>query len=221
MFRNLTLLRRSREVWKTGYLYDSCVLVLSFAAVSQIAAQWQCSARSYELPVSYLGEILSGVQHMDDSHLVMPLPPHKVLVWRMHLWVERRCKGVVLHWHSWAGQAVIRLPTPLHFTVGDFKWASILSWGGKAETIPLAWENIATGVCQERRETFWGRAATLMHVDFIKQSGLSLLFVSTGWEQRQIGLERAPHRDIQNTYRIGHFNGYTGSLFFDIITGID
>lgn len=27
-----------------------------------------------------LGEILSGVQLMDDSHLIMPLPPHKGLV---------------------------------------------------------------------------------------------------------------------------------------------
>lgn len=79
-FRNLMLLRRSREAWRTGYLYDSCVLVLSFAAVSQIAVQRQPSARSSELSIFYLGEILSGVQHMDYSHLIMPLPLHKALV---------------------------------------------------------------------------------------------------------------------------------------------
>lgn len=46
--------------------------------------------------------------------------------------------GGVLHWPSWTGQAMIHLPTPLYFTVGDFKWDFILSWGGKAGTIPSA-----------------------------------------------------------------------------------
>lgn len=214
MFRNLTLLR-SQEAWRTGYLYDSCVLVLSSAAVSQIAVQRQCSVRSYELPVFYLGEILSSARHMDDSHLIMPLPPRNILVWCTCMWVERRCNGAVLHWASQTGQAMIQLPT-----VGDFKWAFILSWGAKAGTIPLAQKNITTAVYQERERNILGRAATPTHVDFIKQSGLPLLFVSTGWEQRQIGLERAPHRDSQSTYRIGHFKGYTGSPFFDVIRGI-
>lgn len=84
------------------------------------------------------GEILSGVQHMDDSHLIMPLPPHKVLVWCTHMWMKRRCSAAVLRWPSWIGQAMIQLPTPLYFPVGGFKWAFILSWGGKAGTIPLA-----------------------------------------------------------------------------------
>lgn len=154
---------------------------------------------------------------MGDSHLIMPQPSHRVLVWCTPMWVERKCSEAVLHWPSWTGQAVIQLPTPLCFTVSDFKQAFILSWGGKAGAIPLAQENITTAVCQEEMNICGERAATPMHVDLIKQSGLSLLFVSTRWEQKQIGLEKASHRDIQRTQRTEHFNGCPGSPFFGII----
>lgn len=81
IFRNLTPLRRSQEAWRTGYLCGSCLLVLSCAAVPHIAVWWQRSARSYELPIFCLGEILPGVQHMGDNHLITWLPLHTILVW--------------------------------------------------------------------------------------------------------------------------------------------
>lgn len=69
------ILHNEGQLLKLGELFR----FKSSSPVSQILS----SGNALQDHICYhfaVGEILSGVQLMDDSHLIMPLPPHKGLV---------------------------------------------------------------------------------------------------------------------------------------------